>query len=81
MKNAEKRASQVEEDSKAKTSQLEELYGQIDSMAEYLQTVESQKTEQDQHVAKLEREVAETKRSKFDVEVKLQQASIEAATL
>ena len=47
MKSAEKRAYQAEDDSKAKTSQLEELYGQIDSMAEYLQSVESQKAEQD----------------------------------
>jgi hypothetical protein len=39
-KQAEKRAVQAEEDSKSKTNQLEDLYGQIDSMAEYLQSVE-----------------------------------------
>jgi hypothetical protein len=60
---------------------LEELYGQIDSMAEYLQSVESQKAEQDLNIAKLEKEAAETKRSKFEVEVRLQQSTIEAAQL
>lgn len=60
---------------------MEELYGQIDSMAEYLQSVESQKAEQDLNIAKLEKEAAETKRSKFEVEVRLQQSTIEAAQL
>lgn len=50
-------------------------------MAEYLQNVESQKAEQDLNIAKLEREAAETKRSKFEVEVRLQQSTIEAAQL
>jgi hypothetical protein len=33
----------AEDNAKSKISQLEELYGQIDSMAEYLKNIESQK--------------------------------------
>lgn len=42
-KAQEKRAAAAEESVKEKTRQLEELYSQLDSMAEYLKSVDSQK--------------------------------------
>lgn len=56
---------------KEKTGQLEELYAQIDSMAECLESLENQKKELEERIKLMEKVESDSKRAKFDTEVRL----------